>query len=155
MPDRHAKELTKAAHLQRTPSAVVLRFSDFTGLPEIPDNAGAANPRGIAIRFTLPDGTSTDIVGHSFDGFPTRNPDQFRDLLLAIAASGPGAPKPTALDRFLALHPVAKRFLTAQKTPASFATIGYFGVNAFQMTNRRARSTSYATSSSRWTARSC
>ena len=62
---------------------------------------GSANPRGISIRFTLPDGTSTDIVGHSFDGFPTENPDQFRDLLLAIASSGPTAATPTALDRFL------------------------------------------------------
>jgi len=135
IPDPHARALTKAAHLQHTASKVVVRFSDFTGLPDIPDNAGGANPRGLAIRFILPDGTSTDIVGHSFDGFPTENPDQFRELLLAIAASGPTAAKPTALDQFLGTHPIAKTFLTTQKTPASYATIGYFGVNAFQFTN--------------------
>jgi catalase len=114
----------------------VLRFSDFTGLPDIPDNEGAANPRGFAVRFRLPDGKSTDIVGHSFDGFPVANPDQFRELLLAIGASGAGAEKPTALDAFIASHPRAKTFLTTQKTPASFATIAYFGVNAFQMDQR-------------------
>lgn len=135
VPDPHAAALTKAVHLQKTASKVVVRFSDFTGLPDIPDNSGSANPRGIAIRFTLPDGTSTDIVGHSFDGFPTENSDQFRELLLAIASSGPTAAKPTAMDRFLGSHPVAKTFLTTQKTPASYATITYFGVNAFQFTN--------------------
>lgn len=135
VPAPKASTLTKAAHLQRTSSRVSIRFSDFTGLPDIPDNAGAANPRGIAIRFTLPDGTRTDIVGHSFDGFPTENPDQFRELLLAIGSSGPTAAKPTNLDRFLGAHPVAKTFLTTQKTPASYATIEYFGVNAFQFTN--------------------
>jgi catalase len=140
VPDLHAGALTKAVHLQKTASKVLVRFSDFTGLPDIPDNAGAANPRGIAIRFTLPDGTSTDIVGHSFDGFPTENPDQFRELLLAIASSGPTAAKPTALDRFLGLHPVAKTFLTTQKTPASYASITYFGVNAFQLTNAEGKS---------------
>jgi len=135
VPNAHAASLTKAAHLQKTASKVVIRFSDFTGLPDIPDNAGGANPRGLAIRFTLPDGTRTDIVGHSFDGFPTENSDQFRELLLAIASSGPTAAKPTNLDQFLGTHPVAKTFLTTQKTPASYATITYFGVNAFQFTN--------------------
>jgi len=139
VPDAHARTLTRAAHLQKTASKIVLRFSDFTGLPDIPDNAGAANPRGIAIRFTLPDGTNTDIVGHGFDGFPTENPDQFRELLLAIASSGATAAKPTNLDRFLGSHPIAKTFLTTQKTPASYATITYFGVNAFQFTNARGK----------------
>lgn len=135
-PDPAAASLTRAAHLQSTASTVTLRFSNFTGLPDIPDNAVAANPRGLAIRFTLPNGAFTDIVGHSFDGFPTATSDEFRDLLVAIGASGPAATKPTELDKFLAAHPIAKTFLTTQKSPASFATITYFGVNTFQMTNK-------------------
>jgi catalase len=135
VPDRAAASLTRARHLQGTASKATIRFSSFTGLPDIPDNAGPANPRGIAIRFTLPDGTFTDLVGHSFNGFPTATSDEFRDLLLAIAASGPTAAKPSALDQFLHAHPIAKTFLTTQKTPASFATISYFGVNAFAFTS--------------------
>jgi catalase len=135
-PSAHAASLTTAAHLQKTRSAITVRFSDFTGIPDIPDNIGLANPRGFAIKFRLPDGSNTDIVGHSFNGFPTPTTDQFRELLLAIAASGPDAAKPTALDRFLGTHPIAKTFLTTQKTPASFGTIAYFGVNAFELTNR-------------------
>lgn len=139
-PDAGAATITKARHLQKTKSTVVVRFSDFTGIPDIPDNVGLANPRGFAIKFKMPDGATTDIVGHSFNGFPTSNSDQFRELLLAIAASGPGASSPTALDRFLDSHPVAKTFLTTQKNPASYAGISYFGVNSFKFTNQQGES---------------
>ncbi len=134
-PSGEAATLTTAKHLQKQGSKMIIRFSDFTGIPDIPDNIGAANPRGMALKFILPDGETTDIVSHSFNGFPTENSDQFRELLLAIGASGAGAAKPTALDSFLETHPVAKTFLTTQHTPASYASISYFGVNCFQFTN--------------------
>jgi catalase len=133
-PDAQAAALTTASFLQKTASKVTLRFSDFTGIPEIPDNVGDANPRGFAIRFSLPDGSSSDIVGHSFNGFPTQTSDQFRELLMAIAATGKSTEKPSPIEKFLATHPVAKTFLTTQKTPASYATVTYFGVNSFQFT---------------------
>lgn len=136
-PDKQASSLSKAFHLQRKNSKVIVRFSDFTGIPEIPDNIGAANPRGFAIKFKMDDGTSTDIISHSFDGFPTPNSDQFRELLLAISTSGADAVKPTDLDKFLETHPVAKIFLTTQKNPESYATINYFGVNSFKLTNNK------------------
>ncbi|MGZ5930061.1 MAG: catalase, partial [Rhizomicrobium sp.] len=79
-------------------------------------------------------GGDLDIVTHSFNGFPTKTSGEFRELLLAIAASGKDAAKPTALDKFLAAHPIAKTFLTSQNSPESFATSAYFGVNAFKYT---------------------
>lgn len=136
-PDKDAASLTKAFHLQQEASQVTVRFSDFTGIPTIPDTNPAANPRGLAIKFRMADGRSTDIVGHSFNGFPTGNSDQFRELLLAIAHSGPNAAKPTELDKFLESHPTAKNFLTTQHTPASFGAINYFGVNSFKFTNAK------------------
>ncbi len=139
-PDPQAATLTVARHLQNQSSVVTVRFSDFTGLPDIPDTSPSANPRGLALKFTMPDGSTTDIVGHSFNGFPTATSDEFRDLLLAIAVSGADAAKPTALDGFLESHPVAKTFLTTQKTPASYATITYYGVNSFELTNARGES---------------
>lgn len=141
IPDRNASSLSKAFHLQNIGSKVIVRFSDFTGIPDIPDNSGLANPRGLAIKFLMPDGRNTDIVGHSFDGFPTSNSDQFRELLLAIGSSGANATKPTDLDKFLSTHPIAKTFLTTQKNPASYATISYYGVNSFKFTNSRGKST--------------
>jgi len=136
-PDEGASRLTKASHLQSKGSKVIVRFSDFTGIPDIPDNVGDANPRGMAIKFILPDGSTTDLVTHSFNGFPTPNSDEFRELLLSIGASGPGAAKPTQLSQFLDTHPVAKTFLTTQHTPASYAAISYYGINSFKFTNRK------------------
>ncbi|MET4083102.1 catalase [Pedobacter sp. UYP30] len=140
IPNPAASSITKAPHLQKKTSKVTIRFSDFTGIPTIPDNITDANPRGFAIKFFLPDGSTTDIVGHSFDGFPASNPDEFQKLLLAIGASGPQAPKPTPIEVYLDSHPIAKTFLTSQHTPASFATLTYFGVNAFKFTNKEGKS---------------
>jgi len=140
VPEKTASAITKAKHLQGTPSKVIVRFSNFTGIPNIPDNNSAANPRGFAIKFIMPGGETTDIVCHSFDGFPTSNSDEFRQLLLAIGASGPNSGKPTPVDVFLESHPVAKRFLTTQKNPASYSAISYFGVNTFKFTNDKGRS---------------
>ena len=134
-PDPQATTLSKAFHLQKKSSKVTVRFSDFTGIPAIPDHSGLANPRGFAIKFQMEDGRNTDIVCHSFDGFPASNSDQFRELLLAISTSGASATKPTDLDKYLDTHPIAKTFLTTQKNPLSYATIRYFGVNSFRFTN--------------------
>lgn len=137
-PTATAASVTKAAHFQKeeTPVPVTLRFSNATGKPTIPDNDPGASPRGMAVKFTLPDGSKTDIVVLSFNGFPVARAEEFRDFLLAIAASGPDAPKPTALDKFLNSHPTAKAFVEAPKPPpVSYATLPYFGINAFKFTN--------------------
>lgn len=140
IPDKQAATISKAFHLQKKSSKVTVRFSDFTGIPNIADNSGSANPRGMAIKFQMDDGITTDIISHSFNGFPTTNSDQFRELLLAISTSGPNVAKPTDLERFLDTHPVAKTFLTTQKNPLSYATISYFAVNSFKLTNSKGAS---------------
>lgn len=141
-PSAAAAQISSAAHLQGASVPVIVRFSNFVGVPDAPDNAPMSSPRGLAVRFTLPDGSSTDIVSHSFNGFPSQNADQFRELLQAIAASGPTAAKPTALDGYLATHPAAKHFLTVAKpAPVSYATLPYYGVNTFKFTNARGKVT--------------
>jgi catalase len=141
VPSPQAESLTKAAMFKLPRIPVTVRFSDFTGIPDIPDTAGDANPRGFAVKFRPASGDGMDIVGHSFNGFPTVNADEFAVLLRAIGSSGPGSTKPTDLDKFLASHPVAKTFLTTQKPPpVSYATIPYFGVNAFKFTNAQGKS---------------
>src|SRR5258705_4579100 len=73
-PDSHVKEITKAPHLQGPGSKVTVRFSDFSGVPTIPDNDPMANPRGMAIRFQLPGGASTmwQLTVSTGFPFPTR-----------------------------------------------------------------------------------
>lgn len=136
-PDAHAKELSKASHLQGPASKVVVRFSDFSGLPTIPDNDPLANPRGMAIRFELPGGGTTDLIAHSYNGFPVSNTDDLRDLILALAASTPRAETPNALDWFLEARPAAKTFVEGQKNPASFGAINYYGIGTFKFTNAK------------------
>ncbi len=131
-PAPQAREFSQAPVFASGTVPVTVRFSDFTGIPDIPDTVGDASPRGFAIKFRVPAGGELDIVTHSFNGFPTRTSDEFAQLLRAIGNSGPDASKPNELDRFLAAHPIAKTFLTTQKPPpASYGTISYFGVNAF------------------------
>ncbi len=135
-PSTDAKNLSKASLFSNGQIPVTIRFSDFTGIPEIPDNIADANPRGFAVKFKLADGSTSDIVTHGFNGFPTKTADEFAQLLRAIGASGPTATKPTPIEKFLDSHPIAKSFLTTQKpAPVSYATLAYFGVNSFKFTD--------------------
>ena len=114
---------------------VTVRFSDFTGLPDIPDTSDGANPRGFAVKFELPGGATDDIVAHSFNGFPAATAAEFSTLLQAFPRSGP-----EAANLFFDAHPRARAFFTTQKPPPeSFATAAYFGVNAFFFTDGAGR----------------
>ncbi|HSA67184.1 MAG TPA: catalase, partial [Methyloceanibacter sp.] len=142
-PSAQAASLTKAPHLQPGMTVpITVRFSDFAGVPTIPDTDPNASPRGMAVKFKLPDGSNSDLVMHSYNGFPTATAAEFRDLLLALAASGKDAPHPTPLETFFETPPIAKTFLTAEKpAPESFATLPYYGVNSFKFTNAKGDST--------------
>src|SRR5215475_13624194 len=134
-PSAEAAKLTRAPHANRPSTQVTVRYSDSTGLPNIPDNDPArSGPRGIAVRFHLDDHLHTDIIAHSFDGFPVRTGEEFLELLRAAAAAGAG--KPEVIGAFLAAHPNAKRFAEAPKPiPTSFAREAFFAGTAFKFTN--------------------
>ena len=137
-PAQDASTVSNASLFRDGTLPVLVRFSDFTGIPEIPDNIGDANPRGFAVKFKLPDGSSADVISHSFNGFPVSTSAEFRELLIAIGAAG--AKQPASLDAFLASHPIAKTFLTTQKPPPeSYTTLSYFGVNAFEVTDAKGK----------------
>jgi catalase len=142
-PSESAAAITVAPHLQKGVGTITIigRFSNFTGFPNISDKDPNASPRGMAVRFILPDGTATDIVNHSFNGFPTSTSAEFAELLRAIGGSGTEVPHPNPLEQFLATHPIAKAFLTTQKPPpVSWGTTAYFGVNSFKFTNAEGKS---------------
>jgi catalase len=134
-PAKTAPTFSSAPHFAKA-VPVLVRFSDTTGVPTIPDASPDASPHGIAIRFKLPDGGSTDIVSISANGFPVGTPEDFLALLTAISKSGPGVPKPTPVEQFLGTHPAALKFVSTPKPPPqSFGTLAFFGVNAFKFTN--------------------
>jgi catalase len=140
-PAAQAASISKAAHLQKADSPVLVRFSDATGVPNIPDANGNAFPKGIAIRFQLEDGLATDIVSISVNNFPAATPEDFLGLLNAVRDSQNSTAKPSPVEQFLAAHPAALKFVTTPKpAPVSFATQPFFGVNAFKFTNAAGKS---------------
>jgi catalase len=131
-----AADLSRAVMFSGTEIPATIRFSDATGIPTIPDGSGDANPHGMAIKFHLPDGTDTDMVMISLKFFPVATAEDFRDLLLAVVASPPDAPKPTKLEQFVANHPSVPAATATASTPDSFATEEYHGINAFLFVNK-------------------
>jgi len=126
-----AAQLSRAVLFDGRTIPVTVRFSDSGGLPDVPDGSGGANPHGMAIKFHLPGGTDTDMVINSLKFFPIATGEEFRDLLLAISASPPNAPKPTKFDQFMASHPSAPKAFGTISTPDSFADEVYYGIDAF------------------------
>jgi len=134
-PSPEAAKLTRAQHASSPATPVTVRYSDSTGLPNIPDNdSSRSGPRGMATRFHLGEHDHTDIIAHSTNGFPVRTGEEFLEFLRAAAAYGAGQTE--ALGAFLAAHPSAKRFIEAPKPiPTSFTREAFFAVTAFKFTN--------------------
>src|SRR5215467_13742596 len=131
-----AAGLSRAMLFNGTTIPATVRFSDATGIPNVLDGGAAANPHGMAIKFHLPDGSDTDMVINSLKFFPVATGEDFRDLLLALAASPPDASKPTKFEQFTASHPSVPAALTTAGTPDSFADEEYYGVDAFVFINK-------------------
>ncbi|KAF2423409.1 heme-dependent catalase [Tothia fuscella] len=128
-PTPEATALSKAAIFTAASTPVTARFSNSTGIPNIPDNDLNASPRGFGIRFNLPDKNGrrvhTDIVSHSTPFFPASTGKEFGEFLQALLAGK--APE------FLGAHPETMEFVGAPKPfPVSFATEGFFALNAFK-----------------------
>jgi catalase len=131
-----AAALSRAVLFDGSTIPVTVRFSDSTGIPNVPDGSRSANPHGMAIKYHLPDGSDTDMVINSLKFFPVSSGADFRDLLLALAESPANAAKPTTFDQFVASHPTVPTALATATTPASFADEEYNGIDAFVFINK-------------------
>lgn len=131
-----AESLSAAEYLRAnsTPVPVIVRFSAFSGIPSQNDGKAGTTPSGMAIKFLLANGVDTDIVAHSYNGFPAATPQEFLEYIDALAS-----PDAAARTAFLAAHPAAQRFAADPKpTPVSFATEAFYGVDAFRFINAAA-----------------
>ncbi|KAK7048499.1 hypothetical protein R3P38DRAFT_2606261 [Favolaschia claudopus] len=131
-PTPEAENLSSAPHFNQSSTPVTVRFSSSTGFPAIPDTDPRANPRGLAIRFNLPehDGrrVHTDIISHSVPAFYTRTGEEFLEFLRALAGG--------TVEDFLSTHPATKAFVQTPKPfPTSFAREAFFALHAFKFTN--------------------
>src|SRR5467141_2007880 len=125
-----ASALSRAALFSGSKIPVTVRFSNDGGIPTVPDGA-PGNPKGMAIKFHMPDGTEVDMVILAVKFFPVATGEEFRDLLVAISESPADAPKPTKLDEFSASHPRFPASFGSAPTPNSFADQEYHGIDAF------------------------
>src|SRR5580698_7324603 len=95
-----AAQLSRAAHFSGKAVPVTVRFSDGTGVPQIPDGDPHSDPKGIAIRFKI-SGGDTDIVANGQNGFVVGTPEDFVGFLGAVISTRPDSPKPTPIEQFL------------------------------------------------------
>src|SRR5215210_2869181 len=110
--------LTTAAHMGDDPVPVTARFSNGGGDPGIPDYAKEG--RGLAVKFYLPDGSRTDVVGLSLPCFFARTPEGFLEFTRARK------PDPEA-------GPAIQAAVTADP-PESYATVTYNSIHSFRLT---------------------
>lgn len=126
-----AARLSRAAHLDGSTVPALIRFSNGSGNPEQPD--GAPGVRGLAVKFTLPDGSTTDVSTQTARLFVASTPDGFIDLLKAMR---PGPLQPLRMARHLLTHPRLFAALPvlrdASTVPASYASTEYHGLHAFR-----------------------
>ena len=57
-PAATAASVCRARHLQSASTPITVRFSEFAGVPTVPDGDPLASPRGMAIKFHLPAGST-------------------------------------------------------------------------------------------------
>lgn len=135
-PSADAARLSAAGHLQAA-VPVTVRLSDGATDPMVRDNVPEAGPRGLAIRFRLPDGAVTDIVAMSHNGFVVSNGEEFLALQKAVVATDPSKPHPWPVEEFLGAHPAALKFVKENGVvPESFATEAFFSNDAFVFVNK-------------------
>ena len=87
VPCAEAASVSKALHFKHE-VPVTVRFSANTGMPKIADADPRATPRGLAIKFRLPDGSDTDLVTHSFR---RRAPRSFSNSSWRLPAASQGS----------------------------------------------------------------
>jgi catalase len=137
VPTSAAARLSRAAHLAGGGVRAHVRFSNGSGDPSAPD--GARDARGMAVKFYLPDSTTTDIVGLSLPCFFARTPEDllaFNDARRVDPDSG--QPDLERVGAYLGEHPEAMAAVNAAIThpiPASYATLTYNSLHAYGFVN--------------------
>jgi catalase len=126
-----ASALSRARHLDGSTVPALIRFSNGSGNPSQRD--GLPGVRGLAVKFTLPDGSTTDVSTQTARLFVSSTPDGFVDLLKAMR---PGPTTPLRMAKYFLTHPRLFGALPvlrdANKVPTSYAAIEYHGLHAFR-----------------------
>jgi catalase len=141
-PTAEAAQLSPAAHF-REPVRVTVRLSNGSGNPNAPDGERTEG-RGMAIKFYLPDGGTTDIVSLTLPVFFVREPDDFVEFVRARKPDPEtGGPDMQKIGAFLGEHPetgaALQLILPSMTPPRSYATCAFNSLHAFRLGERWAR----------------
>jgi catalase len=134
-PTSDARQLSRARHFQGEPVRAHVRFSNGSGNPTDPDYEPREG-RGMATKFYLPDGTTTDVIGITLPAFFVNTVDGFLDFCRARAPdAATGEPDPAAIGAFLEQHPealTAGAAVLAATPPESYLRCSYNSLHAYR-----------------------
>ena len=141
-PASQAAELSPAAHFKE-PVRVTVRLSNGSGNPNAPDGERTEG-RGMAIKFYLPDGSTTDIIGLTLPCFFVRTPEDFVEFVRARKPDPEtGQPDMEKIWAFFGEHPetgaALQLILPSMTPPRSYATCAFNSIHAFRLGERWAR----------------
>lgn len=129
------RTLTNSAIFSGQEIPVVARFSIGGGNPKASDKSKSV--RGMALQFTGP-GESWQMANISAPVFFVNSPENFVKFLEARRPDpATGRPDPAKVKAFNESHPDSKPqidWLAKAPVPASYATVSYWGANAFEFT---------------------
>jgi catalase len=123
-----AAALGRALHLNGEPAPVLVRWSNAGGNAAVPDKK--PDIRGMAVKFQLPDGSATDLLGQTSPRFPTDDPSEF-------VAMTEASRNQLTFPLFLLRHPrMAGPIIAGIKGKAavshhSFAEPAYYPIHAY------------------------
>ncbi len=134
-PTPEASRLSRAEHFRGGSVRAHVRFSNGSGNPDAPDFEPREG-RGMATKFYLPDGTTTDVVAISLPAFFVNTVDGFLDFCGArVPDPATGEPAPEAIGAFLEQHPealTAGAAVLAATPPESYLRCAYNALHAFR-----------------------
>ena len=118
---------------------VIVRFSVGGGNPKAVDNA--KSQRNMALQFNLPGGETWQMGNISAPVFGSSTPAQLLGRLESLTPDpSTKAPNPEKVKAFAEANPevlLQGKYFASQPVPASFASVNYWGVNAFAFVNSK------------------
>jgi catalase len=133
-----AGELSRAEHLAGAAVPVLVRFSNGTGNPSLPDNE-RTDGRGMAVKFRAPGG-EVDSVTITIPVFFVRTAEDFLDFTRARKPDPEtGQPDMEKLGALIAERPeigaAVQLILPTLTPPVSYGTCAYNSLHAFCLVN--------------------
>ncbi|HUF83722.1 MAG TPA: catalase family peroxidase [Acidimicrobiia bacterium] len=138
-PTAEAAKLSRAAHFQGGDVRAHVRFSNGSGNPSAPDYEPREG-RGMAVKFYLPDGSTTDVVGITLPAFFVNTVEGFLEFTRARKPDPEtGEPDPDAIGKFIGDHPeslTAAGAVISATPPESYLRCAYNALHAYRFVDR-------------------